>query len=78
MARRRLDHDGGGHARTDQHPLGHIVDMDSHRDALGEPDPLESRVGIDEELGAGEIVAIGNAAGDALDMTAQCRRSVQQ
>src|SRR5216684_336787 len=52
--------------------------MDAHWDALGEPDPLEGRVGIDEELGSGEIVAIGDAAGDALDMPAQCRAAVEE
>jgi hypothetical protein len=57
--RRRLD-DRGGHARADQHTLGLIIDMDAHRDPLGEPDPLEGWIGSDEELGAGEIVAIGS------------------
>ena len=52
--------------------------MDTHRDALGKPDPFEGRVGIDEELGAGKIIAISNAARDALDMTAQCGRAVQK
>jgi hypothetical protein len=78
LARWRLYGDGGCHARADQYTLGHIVDMDAYQDALGKPDPLEGRVGIDEELGSGEIVTIGNAAGDALDMTAQRRRAVQQ
>ena len=78
LARRRVNDNRGCHARADQHTVGHLIDMNAHRDPLGEPDPFEGRIRIDEELGAGEIVAIGNAAGDALDMTAQRRRSTQQ
>ena len=39
-----------------------------------------SKVGvrIDEELGAGGIVGIGDAAGDALDMPAQCGAAIEQ
>ena len=55
LAGRRVDDDGGGHARADQYTLGHIVDMDAHRDALSEPDPLEGWVGIDEELGPARL-----------------------
>ena len=68
---RRLDDDGAGHARADQHAFGHIIDMNAHWDPLSEPDPLEGRIGIGQKLGAGGIVAIGDAAADALDMAAQ-------
>ena len=52
--------------------------MNAHRDPLSEPDPLESRIGIYEEFGAAGIVAIGDAAGDALHMSAQCSAAVEQ
>jgi hypothetical protein len=28
---RRFEGDGAGHTRTDQHTLGHIIEMDAHR-----------------------------------------------
>jgi len=74
--RRRLDNDGAGHARADQHTFGNLIDMDAYRDTLGEPDPLEGRIG--KELGAGRIVAIGDAAAYALDMAAQRRAAAHQ
>ena len=46
VTRRRLDDDGAGHARADQHSFGDVVDMDAHRNPLGKPDPLEGRIGI--------------------------------
>jgi hypothetical protein len=52
--------------------------MNAHGDALGEADPLEGRIGIDEKFGAAGVVAIGDAAGDALDMPAQCRAAVEE
>jgi len=45
--------------------------MNAHRDALGEPHPLKGWIGIGEQLGASGIVAISDAAADALDMAAQ-------
>jgi hypothetical protein len=42
------------------------------------PDPLKSRIGIDEEFGSAGIVAVGNAVGAALDMAAQFRPAAQQ
>src|SRR5690242_3976275 len=51
-------HDGAGHARADQYARRHIIDTDAHRDP---PDPLESRIRIDEEFGAGGIVGVGVA-----------------
>ena len=52
--------------------------MNAHGDALGEADPLEGRIGIDEEFGTAGVVAIGDTAGDALDMPAQCRAAVEE
>jgi hypothetical protein len=54
LPRRRFEDDGAGHARTDQDTLGHIVDMDAHRDPLSKPHPLESRR-IDEQFGAVDL-----------------------
>ena len=69
---------GAGHARADQYTVGHVVDMNAHRDPLGEPDPLESRIGIEEEFGTAGVVAIGDAASDALRMSAQSRAVAEQ
>src|SRR5712691_8881337 len=74
---RRFEDDRAGHARAGQYTLGHIIDMNAHWDPLSEPDPLESWIGIDEEFGAVGIVAIGDAAGDALHMPAQCGAAVR-
>jgi hypothetical protein len=49
-------------------PRWYIIDMNAHRDPLGEPHPLKDRIGIGEQLGASGIVAISDAAADALDM----------
>jgi hypothetical protein len=51
-----------------QHTLRYLVDMNANGDGLGQADPLEGRIGIDEKFGAARVVAIGDAAADALDM----------
>src|SRR5215469_17765865 len=71
LTRRRLDDNGAGHARADQDAFGHIIDMNAYWDPLGKPDPLKSRIGIGKQFGPCGIVAIGNAAADALDMAEQ-------
>jgi hypothetical protein len=47
-----------------------LVNVNAHWNPLRQPDPLESRIDIGEELGAGRVVAICYAAADAFDMAA--------
>jgi len=44
--------------------------VNAHWKRLRQPDPLESRIDIGEELGVGRVVAIGYAVADALYMAA--------
>ena len=66
-----LDDDGGGRPGADQNALGYIIDVNAHRDALRQPHPPNGRVGSGQQFRPGRIVAISNAAADALDMAAQ-------
>src|SRR6516162_5034988 len=78
LARRRFDDDCARHALADQYTLRYLVDVNAHRNPLRKPDPLEGRIGIDEKFGAAGVVAIGDAAGNTVDMPAQCRAAVEE
>src|SRR3954471_12076223 len=65
-----IDLHGGGHPRCKHHAFGHRVDMDAHRDTLGQPHPGEDRVDIGDPLPVGLRVGDIDRAGDAVDMAA--------
>ena len=66
----RIDLHGGGHSRREHHALGHLIDVDAHRDALREAHPGEDRVDGREPLPVGLRVRDIDGAGDAVDMAA--------
>ena len=61
---------GGGHAGREHHTIGHLIDVDAHRDALRKTDPGKDRVHVGKPLSVGLRVRNIDAAGDAVDMTA--------
>src|SRR5262249_30520589 len=50
--------------------LGHMIDVDAHRDALGQPHPGEDRVDLRKSSGAGLRIGDIDAARDAADVAA--------
>src|SRR5262249_43758042 len=50
--------------------LGYMIDMDPHRDALGQTHPGEDRVDLRESLRAGLRIGDVDAARDAVDVAA--------
>src|SRR5215472_10248458 len=64
----RQDLDRRGPPRHEAHARRHAVEGDSHRHALRQAHPAEGRVDIGEKIAAPLAFAIGDAAGDALDM----------
>src|SRR5215471_1739188 len=66
----RFDLHRCSHPGREDHTLGHLVDVDPHRNALGEAHPGEDRVDIGETLPVGLCVCDVDAAGDAADMPA--------
>ena len=64
-----IDLHGAGHAGRQDHPFRHLIDMDAHRDALGQPHPGEDRNDV------GTFVANGaNAPGLAFFPTSRLTR----
>src|SRR5215472_13833729 len=66
----RIDLHGGGHPGGEDHTLGHLIDMDAHRDALRQTHPGEDRIYSRQPLPVGLCVRDVDAAGDAPDMSA--------
>src|SRR5262249_18025795 len=65
-----IDLDGGRHAGGKHDARRHLVDVDPHRDALGEVDPGEDGVDGRETLIVGLRVRDMDRAGDAVDVAA--------
>src|SRR5215831_9808211 len=61
----RCSHPGG-----EDHPIGHLIDVDAHRNALRQPHPGEDRVNVGKPLPVGLRIRDIDTAGDAADMAA--------
>ena len=64
----RIDLHGGGHAGRKHHALGHLIDVDAHRNALRQTHSGEDRIDRGEPLAVGLRVRDVDAARDAADM----------
>src|SRR5215831_9753265 len=69
-SRARLDFHGRCLAGGENDALGYMIDMDPHRDALGQTHPGEDRVDLRESLRAGLRIGDVDAARDAVDVAA--------
>src|SRR5215469_10110654 len=68
--RSMFDFHGGCLAGGENDALGHMIDMDTHRDALRQTYPGEDRVDLCEALRAGFRIGNVDAARDAVDVAA--------
>jgi hypothetical protein len=66
----RIDLHGGRHSCRQDHTLGHLIDVDAHRNTLGQANPGEDWVDVGEPLPVGLRVCDVDAARDAADMAA--------
>src|SRR5882724_1119513 len=73
----RGDH-STGHACANAYALRNIIDLNPDRNALGEPNPLEGRIDVRQELWAIRIVSIGDAATNAVNMPPQFGSAAHQ
>src|SRR6516165_7831583 len=64
----RIDLHGRRHPGGQDDALGHLIDMNTDRDALRQAHPGEDRVDIGETLPVGLCVCDVDATGDAVDM----------
>src|SRR5262249_46978175 len=65
-----FDFHGGCLAGGENDALGHVIDVDAHRDALGQTHPGEDRVDLRESLWAGLRIGDVDAPRDAVDVAA--------
>src|SRR5215472_17276280 len=68
--RSMFDFHGGCLAGGENNALGHMIDMDTHRDALRQTHPGEDRIDRREALRAGLHIGNVDAARDAVDVAA--------
>src|SRR5229473_7971054 len=66
----RIDLHGASHAGRQYHAFRHLIDVDAHRDALGQPHPGEDRIDVGQALAVGLGISDVDAARDAADVTA--------
>src|SRR6516165_3672381 len=66
----RIDLHGRRHPGGQDDALGHLIDMNTDRDALRQAHPGEDRVDVGETLPIGLCVYDVDATGDAVDMPA--------
>src|SRR5712692_8156810 len=65
----RIDLHGASHAGRQYHAFRHLIDVDAHRNALGQPHPGEDRIDVGKALAVGLGIRDVDAARDAADMT---------
>src|SRR6266568_6303886 len=65
----RIDLHRASHAGRQDHAFRHLIDMDAHRDALGQPHPGEDRIDVGQALAVGLGIRDADATRDAADMT---------
>src|SRR4029077_2172590 len=61
-------HNCAGHAAADLYIGWNDIDVDTHGNTLREPNPFEGRVYIREHLRTVRVVAVGDAAADAVNV----------
>ena len=61
-------HNCAGHAAADLYIGWNDIDVDAHGNTLREPNPFEGRVYIREQLRTVRVVAVGDAAADAVNV----------
>nr|GFA52676.1 hypothetical protein [Tanacetum cinerariifolium] len=57
-----------GNPRRQHNTLRHLIQMNAHGHPLSQPDPIERRVDVGDQLAAFGVVAVVNGAGDAFDV----------